>query len=82
MRSINWLKMDKMSDKMRQDGGKMRKMKDISSVLGPPRGYGHPGASNNAASRGAGEVPPLGRGIPTPRPPQNPYSRCFALKVS
>ena len=35
--STSWLKMAKMSDKMRQDGGKMRKMKDVSSVLGPPR---------------------------------------------
>ena len=33
---IRWLKMGKMSDKMRQDGAKMRKMEDVSSVLGPP----------------------------------------------
>ena len=32
---IRWAKMDKISDKMRQDGAKMRKMKDVSSVLGP-----------------------------------------------
>ena len=32
---ISWLKKGKMSDKMRQDGAKMRKMKDVSSVLGP-----------------------------------------------
>ena len=40
--STSWLKMAKMSDKMRQDGGKMRKMKDVSSVLGPSGGYEHP----------------------------------------
>ena len=37
---IRWLKMGKISDKMRQDGVKMRKMKDFSSVLaifGPER---------------------------------------------
>ena len=39
MRSISWLKMDKMSDKMRQDGDKMLKMKDVSSVSGPLRRY-------------------------------------------
>ena len=27
--------MGKMSDKMKQDGAKMRKLKDVSSVLGP-----------------------------------------------
>ena len=53
--STSWLKMDKMSDKMRQDGGKMRKMKDVSSVLGTSGGEGYQGASNTAASRGAGE---------------------------
>ena len=30
---IGWLKMGKISDKMGQDGVKMRKMKDVSSVL-------------------------------------------------
>ena len=30
--------MGRISDKMRQDGAKMRKMRDVSSVLGPPRG--------------------------------------------
>ena len=35
--STTMLKMAKLSDKMKQDGGKMRKMKDVSSVLGPPR---------------------------------------------
>ena len=52
---ITLLKMRKMSDKMRQDGGKMRKMKDVSSVLGPLGGEGYLQASNRAASRGAGE---------------------------
>ena len=33
-RTIRWLKMDKINGKMRQDGAKMRKMKDVSS--GPP----------------------------------------------
>ena len=81
MRRISWLKMDKMSDKMRQDGGKMRKMKDVSSVLGPSGGGGYQGASNNPASRGPGEVPPLGWDIPSPPQPQNPYSRRFAMKI-
>ena len=31
---IRWLKMGKMSDKMRQDGAKMRNVRDVSSVLG------------------------------------------------
>ena len=47
LRSISWLKMDKMSDKMRQDGGKMRKMRDVSSVLGPPGRYESVQAANN-----------------------------------
>ena len=79
---IRWLKMDKMSDKMRQDGGKMRKMKDVSSVLGPSRGEDLHRAANNTASRGPGEVPPLGRVNPPPGPPQNPDSRLFHIKVS
>ena len=32
---IRWAKIDKISGKMEQDGAKMRKMKDVSSVLGP-----------------------------------------------
>ena len=31
---IRWIKMGKVSDKMRQDGAKMRHMEDVSSVLG------------------------------------------------
>ena len=37
--SIRWLKMGKISDKMRQAGAKMRKMKDVSSVFDPDRAY-------------------------------------------
>ena len=59
--SIRWLKMAKISDKMRQDGAKMRKMKDVSSVLGPSGGEEYHQGSNTAAGRGAGEVPPSGR---------------------
>ena len=55
---IRWLKMDKISGKMRQDVAKIRKMKDVSSVLGPSGGEEYHQASNNAAGRGAGEVPP------------------------
>ena len=58
--NVRWHKMDKISDKMRQDGAKMRKMKDVSSVLGPLRAYESRNISNSAASQGAGEVPPLG----------------------
>ena len=47
--------MDKMSDAMEQDGGKMRKMEDVSSVLGPWRRYDQVHTSNNGASRGPGE---------------------------
>ena len=78
---IRLLKMRKMSDKMRQDGGKMRKMKDVSSVLGPPGRYEGVRPANNGASRCPGEVPPLGRDIPTPPQPQNPYSDRFASKM-
>ena len=52
---ISWLKKGKMSDKMRQDGAKMRKMKDVLSVLGPLRRYGEEWHANNFASRGPGE---------------------------
>ena len=44
-----------MANKMRQDGGKMRKMKDVSSVLGPPGRYGPVHPANSGASRGPGE---------------------------
>ena len=47
--------MGKISDKMRQDGGKMRKMEDVSSVLGPCRRYEQVRTSNKGASRGPGE---------------------------
>ena len=47
--------MGKVSDKMRQDGAKMRKMEDVSSVLGPSGGEGYQEASNSAAGRGPGE---------------------------
>ena len=53
--SIRWLKMGKVSDKMRQDVAKMRKMKDVSSVLGPLRAYDPERPANNPASRGPGE---------------------------
>ena len=52
---IRWIKMGKVSDKMRQDGAKMRKMEDVSSVLGPSGGGEYHQGSNNAAGRGAGE---------------------------
>ena len=56
---IRWLKMGKVSDKMRQDGAKMRKVGDVSSVLGPPGRYEGVQLANRRASRGPGEVPPL-----------------------
>ena len=37
---IRWAKMDKISDKMRQDGAKRRKMEDVSSVSGLWRSSG------------------------------------------
>ena len=47
--------MGKISDKMRQDGGKMRKMEDVSSVVDPGRPYEGEHTANNPASRGPGE---------------------------
>ena len=47
--------MRKISNKMRQDNAKMRKMEDVSSVLGPLGGYEHQVASNTFPGRGAGE---------------------------
>ena len=79
--SIRWLKMGKMSDKMRQDVAKMRKMRDVSSVLGPCRGYEGEQVANNPASRGPGEVPPLGRVNPPPGRTSNPDSELFHIKV-
>ena len=55
-----WLKMGKMSDKVRQDGGKMRKKRDVPSGFVPSGGHGLQGPANNPASRGPGEVSPLG----------------------
>ena len=52
---IRWLKMGKMSDKMRQDGGKMRKKRDVPSGFVPSGGYGSVRPANNGASRGPGE---------------------------
>ena len=64
MRSINWLKMDKMSDKIRHDGGKMRKMKDVSSVLGPSGRYDTVQPANRNRARA------VGRGWGGVNPPQ------------
>ena len=71
---IRWLKMGKMSDKITQDGGKMRKMRDVSSGLAPLGGVDTAGHCNNGAGPGPGEVPPLGWVTPPLRQPQNPYS--------
>ena len=56
--SIRWLKMGKLSDKMRQDVAKMRKMTDVSSVLGPRGGHEARITNNTTVGRGAGESPP------------------------
>ena len=53
--SIRRLKMGKMSEQMRQDVAKMRKMRDVSSVLGPGRRYDLERAAHKFASRGPGE---------------------------
>ena len=74
--------MGKMSDKMRQDGAKMRKMKDVSSVLGPSGGYGTVQPANRPASQGPGEVPPLGRVNPSRLQGSNPDSGFSVLKSS
>ena len=74
--------MRKMSDKMRQDDAKMRKMRDLSSVFRPSKGYECLRNANKLLGRGAGEVPPLGWVNPSPRPLQNPDSRSLGLKVA
>ena len=78
---IRWIKMGKVSDKMRHDVAKMRKMRDVSSVLGPCRAYDREQPANSLASRGPGEVPPLGRVNPSPGRTQNPDSEFFHIKV-
>ena len=80
--SMRWLKMGRIGDKMRQDGAKMRKMKDVSSVLGLSGGEEYLQVSNNTASRGAGEVPPLGRVNPSRLHLSNPYRGSSVLKSS
>ena len=77
---LRWLKMDKMTAKIPQDGAKMRKMRDVSSVGAPWRSYDAERAANNAASQGPGEFPPLGWAKPSQRQLQNPYSKFFAYK--
>ena len=62
---IRWLKMGKISDRMRQDGTKMRKMAHVPSVFTPSGGYDTVQPANNAASQGPGEG--MGRGKPSPR---------------
>ena len=52
---IRRTKMDKSNDKMRQDSAKMRKMKDVSSVFGPPWEQDPVRAANSLAGRGHGE---------------------------
>ena len=47
--------MNKISNKMRQDGAKVRNVKDVSSVLGPLRAYEGRKPLNSVASQGAGE---------------------------
>ena len=74
--------MRKMSDKMRQDDAKMRKMRDLSSVFRPSKGYEGLQRANILLGRGAGEVPPLGWVNPSPRPAQNPDSEFFGPKVT
>ena len=54
---IRWLKMGKMSDKMRQDGATMRKMKDVSSVLAPSGREDLQGTTSKMTPGGAKRVP-------------------------
>ena len=55
--NVRWHKMDKISDKMRQDGAKMRKIKDVSSVLGPSGREDLQGTADKMAPRGPKRVP-------------------------
>ena len=77
-----WLKMGKMNGKITQEGGKMRKMRDVSSGLPTLGGHESAQPANSTASRGPGEVPPLGRGNPSRRRGSNPYSRRSEQKSS
>ena len=51
------LKMETMSDKMWQDGAKMRKMRDVSSVLRPSGREDLQGTAKKMAPRGPKRVP-------------------------
>ena len=55
---IRWLKMGKISDRMRQDGAKMRKMAHVPSVFTPSGEHDAVQVANNPASQGPGESPP------------------------
>ena len=62
---IRLLNMGKISDKIRQDVAKMRKMRDVSSVFTPPGGVRH-----RPTRQQAGEPGPRGgdgEGKPSPR---------------
>ena len=74
--------MRKISNKIRQDNAKMRKMEDVSSVLHPSGGRSAVGPSNNPADRGPGEVPPLGWIIPSRTQVSFPNNLFFGLKIS
>ena len=80
--STRWIKMGMMSDKLKQDGAKMRKMEDVSSVLGPLGGEDLPRPANIPAARGPGEVPPLGWENTSPPQLSNPNSGALASKIS
>ena len=47
--------MGKISEQMRPDVAKMRKMRDVSSVFGPLRGEEYHPPANNLSGRGDGE---------------------------
>ena len=57
---IRGLKMGKISDTMKQDGAKMRKMRDVSSVFDPDRRYEGERPANKVASRYVKETPDFG----------------------
>ena len=64
--STSWLKMAKMSDKMRQDGGKKRQMRDVPSLF-TPSGGGPSVAGEQVSEPRPRGGPPLRAGKPFPR---------------
>ena len=77
--STTLLQMGKMNDKMRQDGAKLPKMRDVSSVLGPSGRVRHRPGRQHPGEPGPWGVPPNER-ILTPSPWVESLIVVFLLK--